>query len=51
MHNWPPVYALEWDPSKARQNLIKHGVTFELAATIFRDTQAISIYDEEHRLG
>ena len=27
----------EWDPSKAAENLAKHGVSFEEAATVFRD--------------
>ena len=27
----------EWDPSKAARNLAKHGVSFEEAATVFRD--------------
>jgi uncharacterized DUF497 family protein len=30
-------YNFEWDPSKARINLEKHGVAFEEAATVFRD--------------
>ncbi|MGH8716600.1 MAG: BrnT family toxin, partial [Burkholderiales bacterium] len=27
----------EWDTRKAEQNLRKHGVSFEEAATVFRD--------------
>ena len=27
----------EWDPAKAASNVRKHGVDFELAATVFRD--------------
>ena len=27
----------EWDPAKAADNLAKHGVSFEEAATVFRD--------------
>ena len=27
----------EWDPKKAAENLAKHGVSFEEAATAFRD--------------
>ncbi|MFB0534601.1 MAG: BrnT family toxin [Anaerolineae bacterium] len=41
-------YNFEWDPSKAKQNLRKHGVSFERAAQIFLDPFAISICDEEH---
>jgi uncharacterized protein len=42
-------YHFEWDPTKARQNEKKHGVTFDRAATIFLDPQALSLFDEEHR--
>ncbi|MGH9369830.1 MAG: BrnT family toxin, partial [Thermoanaerobaculia bacterium] len=27
----------EWDPAKAAENLAKHGVSFQEAATVFRD--------------
>jgi len=27
----------EWDPRKASENLANHGVSFEEAATVFRD--------------
>jgi uncharacterized DUF497 family protein len=33
----------EWDASKARSNLKKHGVSFEEATTIFGDPMAITI--------
>ncbi|MEW6543923.1 MAG: BrnT family toxin [Nitrospirota bacterium] len=38
----------EWDPEKARQNVKKHGIAFERAATIFLDPNALSEFDEEH---
>jgi len=41
-------FNFEWDPQKAQTNQEKHGVSFELAATVFRDPRALSIYDEEH---
>lgn len=41
-------YTFSWDPQKAATNLRKHGVSFERTATIFLDSQAISIPDEEH---
>jgi uncharacterized protein len=41
-------YNFEWDPKKASGNLIKHGVTFDEAATIFKDSKAISIFDPDH---
>ena len=41
----------EWDPVKASSNLEKHGVTFEMAAEVFRDPLALTIYDEDHSVG
>ena len=41
-------YNLEWDPSKARQNLQKHGVSFERAATVLLDSRALSLFDRQH---
>ena len=38
----------EWDDNKARLNLIKHGVTFEEAKTVFYDECALVIMDPEH---
>ncbi len=38
----------EWDAAKAAGNRRKHGVSFDLAATVFRDPLMISIPDEEH---
>jgi uncharacterized DUF497 family protein len=37
-----------WDPVKARTNLVKHGVSFEQASSVFRDPLATTIYDPEH---
>ena len=39
---------LEWDPEKAKKNLIKHGVPFAEAATIFGDPLAVTIPDPDH---
>lgn len=41
-------YNFEWDPHKANSNRNKHGISFEDAATIFRDPRMLSIYDSEH---
>lgn len=38
-------YNFEWDPEKAKINRQKHKVNFEQAATAFKDSQALSIYD------
>ena len=44
----PFEYQVEWDPAKARQNARKHWITFERAATVFLDPDALSVFDEEH---
>ncbi len=41
-------YHFEWDATKAASNKRKHGISFDLAATVFRDPLMISIPDEEH---
>ncbi len=38
----------EWDESKARSNLAKHGVSFEEASTVFGDPMSITIPDPSH---
>ena len=38
----------EWDPGKARQNLRKHRVSFQEAATVFGDPLAITYPDPDH---
>ena len=38
----------EWDHEKAESNLRKHGVSFEEASTVFRDTLSRTIYDPLH---
>ena len=40
-------YNFEWDPRKAGDNRDKHGVAFDEAATVFRDSRALSIFDPE----
>lgn len=42
------VYAFDWDISKAMANWHKHGMSFEVAATVFRDPLALSRCDIEH---
>jgi uncharacterized DUF497 family protein len=41
-------YNFEWDPIEARDNLDKHGVAFDEAVTVFKDSKAISIFDPDH---
>lgn len=38
----------EWDEAKAKSNLIKHGVSFDEAKSVFDDDFARVIYDETH---
>lgn len=38
----------EWDPPKAVANAEKHGVTFEVAVTIFADPEALDGPDLAH---
>ncbi|UVT15009.1 MAG: BrnT family toxin [Nitrospira sp.] len=38
----------EWDERKARQNLRKHGISFEEASTVFGDTLSVTIDDPFH---
>ncbi|HUY13141.1 MAG TPA: BrnT family toxin [Terriglobia bacterium] len=41
-----PVF--RWDPEKARSNLRKHGVSFEEAASVFRDILSVTVSDPLH---
>ena len=41
-------YNFEWDHKKAKKNIKKHKVTFERAATVFLDPNAISLFDKKH---
>ena len=40
MSDFTMTYDFEWDPIKKERNLIKHGVAFEEAATVFLDPDA-----------
>lgn len=42
------IYDFGWDAKKARSNLKKHGVSFPLATSVFRDALAVTIFDDEH---
>jgi uncharacterized DUF497 family protein len=41
----------DWDPDKATENLRRHRVSFEEAATVFRDPLARTFPDPEHSEG
>lgn len=38
----------EWDEAKASRNLVKHGVSFDEATTVFYDERAVQFYDDGH---
>ncbi|MGH7826668.1 MAG: BrnT family toxin [Candidatus Binatia bacterium] len=38
----------DWDPQKARANGLKHGVSFEEAATVFFDPEGLDGEDLDH---
>jgi uncharacterized DUF497 family protein len=41
-------FQFQWDKPKAIANLRKHGVSFELASTIFQDPRLLTVADLEH---
>jgi uncharacterized protein len=41
----------EWNPDKAESNYKKHGVSFEEAATVFKDLLSITFPDPKHSIG
>jgi hypothetical protein len=38
----------EWNPDKAKLNLEKHGVSFQEASTVFKDSLSITFPDPDH---
>lgn len=42
-------FQFEWDEAKAAANLRKHGVSFELASSIFGDPRILTLADTTHR--
>ena len=38
----------EWDEAKNRENVKKHGISFQEAQTVFFDEKAIRFFDPEH---
>ena len=46
LNDWQ--FQFEWDEIKAAANLRKHGVWFELAATVFNDPRLLTVPDLEH---
>jgi len=40
----------EWDPKKARQNIKKHGISFDEAVTVFYDPLSATFNDPDHSI-
>ena len=40
--------AVEWDENKNKNNIKKHGISFETAALVFADEERIEYYDRLH---
>ena len=38
----------QWDEAKAAKSLVKHGVQFEEAKTVFDDPRYVDFYDPDH---
>lgn len=38
----------EWDEAKGRENIRKHGISFEEAQTVFLDENAVRFFDPDH---
>ncbi|MHB8777574.1 MAG: BrnT family toxin [Anaerolineales bacterium] len=43
-----PKIKITWDPAKAETNIVKYDISFEEAATIFKDPLALYYDDLEH---
>ena len=41
----------DWDEKKNRTNILKHGISFEEAKTVFYDNDAILFDDPDHSYG
>ncbi len=41
-------FVFEWDEFKATANLRKHGISFELAGTVFHDPNLLTVADVDH---
>jgi uncharacterized protein len=41
-------YNFDWNPEKEKQNIGKHNLNFRQVASVFKDPNQLSMYDEEH---
>ena len=42
------MFNFDWDVQKATSNLLKHGVSFDKAVSVFGDTLALTFFDTDH---
>jgi uncharacterized DUF497 family protein len=42
------MFKFEWDYQKAESNLLKHGVSFDEAVSVFADALALTFADTDH---
>jgi uncharacterized DUF497 family protein len=42
------MISFEWDETKSKTNLQKHGISFVEAQTVFYDENAVEFFDESH---
>jgi len=42
------MFNFEWDDQKAASNLLKHGVSFDEAISVFGDAKALTFADTDH---
>ncbi len=42
------MFKFEWDDQKAAGNLLKHGVSFDEAVSVFGDGRALTFSDTDH---
>ncbi len=42
------MFKFEWDQEKAARNVVKHGVSFDEALSVFGDTLALTFADTDH---
>ncbi len=42
------MLSFEWDKNKEQKNIVKHGINFDEAKTVFYDKEALLKFDSEH---
>lgn len=42
------MFKFEWDDQKAAGNLLKHGISFDEAVSVFGDGRALTFSDSDH---